>query len=369
MDELGSTQGAGHGLQGDGHGEDGDGGNHGDEALGHAGHGFLEAENAAGAQVDHGEHQSDDAAPGQAHKGVGVAEGADEVAGAVGAAPGVNAEEAANIDHTDGAGNNQGNNGQNKIDDLALGIGVFVLAVLQAAQMAVELSGHLMHTHGAVVELHQGQGDDEHEGQQGVEVVGDGANEQLDAGEAGVQIGGHAGDGGGPGGDGSDHADGGGGGVNDVSQLGPGDLVAVGDGAHDGAHGQAVEVVVNEDQDAQGEGGQSGAHPGLDVLLCPAAESGGAAGGVDQSNDDAQDNQEQEDTGVIRNGGDKAVVEGGIQSGNGGEVCAEQSAYQHADEQGGVSLLGDEGQNDGQNGGHQRPESTVHFDVPPIKKS
>ena len=144
--------------------------------------------------------------------------------------------------------------------------------------------------------------------------------------------------------------------------------MAVSDGAHNGAHGQAVEVVVDKDQDAQGKGGQRGAHTGLDVLLRPAAESSGAAGGVDQGNDDAQDNQEQEDTGVIRNGGDEAVVEGGIQGGDGCKVGAEQSAHQHADEQGGVSLLGNEGQNDGQDGGHQRPESTVHFDVPPIKK-
>lgn len=88
----------------------------------------------------------------------------------------------------------------------------------------------LLEPHGAVVELHHRQGDDEHEGQKGVEVVGDGPDKELDAADTGVQVRGHAGDGGGPGTHRGDHAYGGGGGVDEVAELGPGDPVAVGDG-------------------------------------------------------------------------------------------------------------------------------------------
>ena len=136
--------------------------------------------------------------------------------------------------------------------------------------------------------------------------------------------------------------------------------MAVGDGTHDAAHGEAVEVVVDEDQHAQDEGGQHGPHPSLDVLLRPAAEGGGTAGGVDQGHDDAQEYQEQEDSGVALDGGDQTVVDDGIQGGDGGEVALEQGAYQDADEQGRVGLLGDEGQDNGHDGGHQAPEGRVH---------
>ena len=218
-----------------------------------------------------------------------------------------------------------------------------------------------MDTHGAVVELHKGDGYDEHEGEQGVEVIGYGPDEELYAAEARVQVCGHAGDGGGPGGDGGYHAHGGGGSVDEVGELGPGDAVAVGDGAHDGAHGEAVEVVVDEDEHAQHKGGQGGAHPGLDVLLGPASKGGGTAGAVDHGDDYSQNDQEQKNTRIIRNGSDKAGVEGGVQRGYRGKIRAEEGAHQHTDEQGGVGLLGDKGQDYGQDGGHQGPESTVHL--------
>ena len=136
--------------------------------------------------------------------------------------------------------------------------------------------------------------------------------------------------------------------------------MAVGDRAHDGAYGEAVEVVVNKDEDAQREGGQGGPHPGLDVPLRPPAKGRRAAGGVDQGHDDAQQHQEEEDAGVALNGGDKALGEHGVQGLHGGEAALEQGAHQHADEQGGVGLLGDEGQDDGHHRGHQGPEGCIH---------
>ena len=73
----------------------------------------------------------------------------------------------------------------------------------------------------------------------------------------------------GPGGDRGDHAHGGGGGVNEVGQLGTGDPMAVGDGPHDGAHGEAVEIVIDEDQNAQQEGSKGSPHLGLNAFLMP----------------------------------------------------------------------------------------------------
>ena len=136
--------------------------------------------------------------------------------------------------------------------------------------------------------------------------------------------------------------------------------MAVGDGPHDGAHGEAVEIVVDEDQDAQQEGGEGSAHLGLDVLGGPAAEGGGAAGGVYQRHNDAQKDKEQEDTGVVFDGGHQTVVDNHVQRADGGKALREQSAYRDADEQRAVRLLGDKGQSDGDDGGHQCPERTVH---------
>ena len=136
--------------------------------------------------------------------------------------------------------------------------------------------------------------------------------------------------------------------------------MAVGDGAHDAAYGEAVEVIVDEDQNAQHEGGQGGPHAGPDAALGPAAEGGGPAGGVDQGHDNAQQHQKQEDARVAGDGVHKALVDHGVQGGDGGEVALEQRAHQHADEQGGVGLLGDEGQDDGHHRRHQGHEGAVH---------
>ena len=110
-----------------------------------------------------------------------------------------------------------------------------------------------------------------------------------------------------PGGNGSDHADRRGGRVDQIGQFGAGNPVAVGDRAHDRADGQAVEIVVDEDQDAEDEGRQHGAHAGLDVLFRPAPDGRGAAGVIDERHDDAQQYKENEDAGVAGDGGDHAA--------------------------------------------------------------
>ena len=367
MDKARGVKRVERGLEGNGKREDDDGGDHGLEALGDAAHGLAEADDAAGDEVDDREHQRDDAAPGKTDKRVGVAEGTDEVAGVVRAAGCIGAEEAAHIEHTDRAGDDEHDNGKDKVDDTAVGVGVFLGAAGAAGEVAGIAGALFKAAHRAVIELEQRERDDEDECQKGIEVIGNGADEELDAGDTGVEVLGRGGHGGRPGRDRRDHAHGSGGGVDEVGELGARDLVAVGDRTHDRADGQAVEVVVDEDEDAENKGGKLRAHAGVDVLFRPAAECRAAAGEVDERHDDAEQHEEEENARVIRNGGDDAVVDDHVDRCNGGEVAGEQRADHNADEERRVRLLGDQRQRNGDDGGHERPEGSDELhDVSPF---
>ena len=238
---------------------------------------------------------------------------------------------------------------------MALGAAFFLLGALQNGEVALLFGKQLKLAHGTVVELHERERDDEHEGHQRIEVIGNGADEQLDAAHAGVESFSGRGHGGGPGRDRRDHADGRGGRVDEVGQLGPGDLVPISDGAHDRADGQAVEIVVNEDQHAEHERGQLCADARLDVRLGPAAERGGAACLVDQRDNDAEQDEEEEDTGVVRDGGDESGVDNGVERGDRMEVRGEQRANDHADEQRAVRLFRHKGENNRNQRRDERP--------------
>ena len=136
--------------------------------------------------------------------------------------------------------------------------------------------------------------------------------------------------------------------------------MVVGDGAHHAADGETVEVVVDEDQHAQQEGREHRADAGLDVLFGPAAEGGAAAGAVDERHDDAQQHQEQEDAGVVADRGDETVVDDGVERPDEIEIRHEQRPEQHAREERDVSLLDEQRQHDGDDGGHEGPDGTVH---------
>ena len=97
------------------------------------------------------------------------------------------------------------------------------------------------------------------------------------------------------------------------------------------------------------------------MLFRPAAKGGGAAGGIDQGHNGAQDHQEQEDARIVGDGGDKAVVDNGVHSLDKGKAAVEQGSHQNADEQGGVGLLGDEGQADGDDGRQEGPKGVVEL--------
>ena len=228
--------------------------------------------------------------------------------------------------------------------------------MLGGEQVVLHLGVVLVGQHRTVVDVEHGDNDDHDEGQDAVIVVGDLAQEHGDTG-AGEAFG-HVGrNGGGPGGHGSQHTHGGGSGVDDVRQLGPGDLVGLGDGTHNSAHGQAVEIVVDEDQHAQQHGQQLRAHAGLHGLLGPAAEGGRAAGLVHQVHHDAQDHQEDQDGDV--DGVDHTNTLAGTDKVHyrlpGSEVSQQQRRDQAAQEQRGIHFLADQGQGDGDHGGEQSP--------------
>ena len=269
--------------------------------------------------------------------------------------------EAAGIDKTGKARRDQHGDGQDQVDDAAVGIGLHALlslihAVAGGVEIVLEAGVELVQTHRAVVELHEHERDDEHEREQRVEVVRNGAHEQIKA----VVVLDDAGNGGGPRGDRRDHANGRGRGVDEIGELGTGDLVPVGDRQHDRADGQAVEVVVNEDQDAEQEGGEHRADAALDVGLGPAAEGGAAAGAVDERDHGAEDDEEEHDAGAVGDGGHHTVVDDGVKAGDGVEVGVKQRTEQDADEQRRVNFLRDECEDDGDDRRHECPERKRH---------
>ena len=139
--------------------------------------------------------------------------------------------------------------------------------------------------------------------------------------------------------------------------------MAVGDRQHDGTHGQAVEVVIDENQDTQNEGSQLSAHAGLDVGLGPATEGGGATGLVDQRNHHAQQNQENQDTNIpgVTDLSDQNI--GGVgDHAPGIEIGIQQRTGQNTDEQGRIYFLGDQCQGDRNHRRQQRPDSCIAAD-------
>ena len=79
---------------------------------------------------------------------------------------------------------------------------------------------------------------------------------------------------------------------------------------HDTAHGETVEIIVNEDQYAQCDGCKLRASACLDLFLGEMAESGRSACPVHQAYHSAQNHKEDQNAYIIAVGqdGDKSVV-------------------------------------------------------------
>ena len=302
--------------------------------FGDAAGSILEGDDAAQEQVRKGDEQGDDAAPGQTDGSAGVRESINKTC----AVP-----EAVSIHQADDAEYNKYDNGNEHIPDACVFDGVLFI-VAEGTEFALKRL-QFGHGHGAVIETHDGDGDDEHDGQQGIEVIRNSLNEKLDTGNAGVKILRGGRNGSCPGGHGGDHAYRRGSCVNNICELCAGDVVAVGNGTHDGADGQAVEIVVNEDEHTEEEGCDYRTGAGVNMLRSPAAERGGAAYGVDERDHDAQQNEEHEDTCVaaVRKGGNKAVIDHSVERADKIEAADKKRADNNADKQRRISLLGDKG--------------------------
>ena len=288
MNELSQAEAAGRGVERPGQREDQDGGNHGLEAVRQAIHAIPEAKDLAAEVPDDGEDDRHGGAEHEADAGGRVAERVDQAAIAV--ARGV--EHAAGIDEADEAAGDEDEDREDEVDHLALADGGgFIAGMLFTGEQVAMLAGRdLVLLHGAEVEIQQDDRDHHGDGEQRVEVVRDALHEQFQA----IRVLDVAGDRGRPGADRCDDADRGCRRVDEISELGAGDLELVGHGAHDGADRQAVEVVVDEDDAAEEHGHEARALAALDLFRAPTAECGGTARLVHQGDHRAKDDEEHE---------------------------------------------------------------------------
>ena len=82
---------------------------------------------------------------------------------------------------------------------------------------------------------------------------------------------------------------------------------------------------------------------------------------VDERDHHAEDHEEEEDAGVIGDGGGQTVVDDGVERADGAEVRGEQGADDDADEEGGVGLLRQQGKADGDDRGNEGPDEGFSF--------
>ena len=132
-------------------------------------------------------------------------------------------------------------------------------------------------------------------------------------------------------------------------------------------HGEAVEVVVDEDQTAQQHRDQLRPHTAPDVAGGPGAEGRGASGAVHHLHHGAQDDQKEQDADVppVGEHGDDAVGEKAVDAVDRVEVAIEHGAGQHAEKQGAVDLSGDQRHEDGNEGRREGPHGVLHRHVFP----
>ncbi len=357
LDEGIGTQQTGDVLETGSHGQNEYGGHHCEEALGDALHCVGELDEPAADHVDDGDDECCQTAHGQTDGRIGIGKGVYEAVVSCGGG----IIEAAYVDEGEYGEHDEGQNGNDQIQYAAAAavycLGLFGDYIAAEGEQIAVCCVQLMLLHGAEIELHESDQDDEGQGQQGIEIVGDGPAEQCEgrdlcAGGIGNTAG-IIGNRSCPGRNGGDHADGCGGRVDDIGKLCAADLVCIGNGTHYGTYGEAVEIVIDEDKDAQQEGAEDSTGLALDVSLGPAAECGGTTGLVDKSDHDAENNEEYEDARSTGNGGDEAFLYYGIHGSDDIELVIEQCAGQNTYKQRTVNFLGDQCQHDGDKRGYQ----------------
>ena len=178
------------------------------------------------------------------------------------------------------------------VDLLAVGRG-------QGAAVLDALEG-LLHGADGGNDAEDGQRHDER-GDPAVEIIGNGLDEvgqALAGGSPAVGLQ-QAADKDCPGGDGDQNANRSGSRVDHIGEELSGHLVLVRELGHAGAHGEGVEIVVDEDDDAQDPGPDQRGFPGLCLGGGPPAKGEGAAGLLDEGNDGAHQTADDDQPGGI----------------------------------------------------------------------
>ena len=355
-----SAQIVGNTGQGPCKGQNQDCGNHLSEALSEGLGELLDGNNLAGDVEAESNDQRQEGAQNQTHGSIGAAECLDEVH----VSTGIHIKETAGVNHGHDAADDQGNDGQQQIHNGTVGIsGILLFICVGTLSGGVQVAVHsidFMLTHHAKINVHHADHNDHCQRHQCIEVIGNGLDEQLQT----LALGSNTGNSSCPGGDGSNDTDRSCGSIDQVCQLCAGNLVLVGDRAHNRADSQAVEVVIDEDQHTQQCSGDQSALAALDVLLRPATVSRGAACLVNQTDHHTQHNQEDQNANIprvsqladhhIKGIGDHAPdIEVGVQECTG----------ENADEQGGINFLGDQRQCDCDDGRQQRNESCIAANI------
>ncbi|MNS23627.1 hypothetical protein D3C72_554500 [compost metagenome] len=223
-----------------------------------------------------------------------------------------------------------------------------------------------MLTHGADVELERDHHQHHDQGEDRIEVHRDHLDEGGDGALIGQAMGRHdaphqGDDVGAPGGDGHQHADRRRGGVQQIGQLGAGDLEAIGDRAADGPHRQAVEEVIDEEGEDHHAGEGLGPLAGLGAALGPLGEGPGRPGDAHQADEAPQQQHEQDHVDVVpvERTVDPEDLEHGVQHVmqgiEGGELVEQQTAGHNTHPQRHQDAAGDDRKGDGQQGGNDGP--------------
>ena len=341
-------------------GKDQDGGDHGLEAVHDGLHAHLEGDRL-GAEVEHdGDDQRHEGAHCKRAARVAVAKRFESVGGLeLGAKhAGIPIVEETVVDHCADATNDQGNDGEHEVDDLALDL-VIRFHVLGGEvgfareKVALGSGDFFVALHLKEVQTEKHRDHHKGDGQKRVHVERDGFDESDDAA---IRI---ARDRRRPRGNRRDDANRRRRGVNEVSEFCVADLVLIRHGTHCVADGKAVEIVVNEDQSAEAHGGKLRALLGFDLTGSPFAVSLGAARLDHQNREDAEDNEEDQNAAVaaqLTAHRDEQVAD------RLDRVAAreEHSARENTCEKRKINLLRHKREHDRDDCGHECPKSTYH---------
>ena len=214
-----------------------------------------------------------------------------------------------------------------------------------------------MNCHGAVIHAGNGQKDHHDDGQDGIKIIGNRSDKEIEP-VAFVHIAGNSRC---PGRNRGDNADRCCGGIDHIGKFCSGYLCIVRYRPHYRAHCQTVKIVINENDDTQSDGRQLDSCPAFDMLSCPESECRRPSRLVHEGYHNAQDHQEYQDTYIvgIRKNGYDSIIEYMEKRSFKIKIRVEEPSHKDSDEEGGVYLLGQQGQSDGDHRRQQCPGSGI----------